>query len=204
MSLIDHEARMFFLNWLKAPRQVASVIPSSRALSARMAAEVPKGPPGLVIELGAGTGVVTRALLASGVAATDLVVVERESRMAAHLQRKFPGVQVLCEDARRLHQRLHADGQHPRIRAVVSSLPLLAMSPEVRRDLILGISDLLDPDTHLIQFTYGLGSPISRRLQHRSALTGRRVGQVWNNLPPAAVWRYARADRQRQPAPLAA
>jgi len=58
---------MFFRRWLANPLQMGSVIPSSPALCRRIAGQVRRDPDEAVLELGAGTGVVSRALLASGV-----------------------------------------------------------------------------------------------------------------------------------------
>ena len=54
----------FLRGLLKDPRGVSAPTPSSPALAAAMAERVDPLRPGLVVELGAGTGVVTEALLA--------------------------------------------------------------------------------------------------------------------------------------------
>ena len=92
-------ALLFFRRWLANPLQMGSVIPSSPALCRRIAALVERKPDEVVVELGAGTGVVSRALLAAGVPAEKLVVVEIVPEMAEHLRDSLPGVQVVCGDA---------------------------------------------------------------------------------------------------------
>ena len=47
---------------LRNPRQIGAVAPAGRALCSAMVREVLGRPPGLVIELGAGTGSITAAL----------------------------------------------------------------------------------------------------------------------------------------------
>ena len=53
---------MFFRQWLRAPLKTASVVPSSPRLGRAMAMAIPPGAE-KVVELGAGTGAITRALL---------------------------------------------------------------------------------------------------------------------------------------------
>src|SRR5690242_10460672 len=57
---------LFFRRWLANPLQMGSVIPSSSALCQRIVAQSNWGADEAVLELGAGTGVVSRALLAAG------------------------------------------------------------------------------------------------------------------------------------------
>ncbi|MGH6948815.1 MAG: class I SAM-dependent methyltransferase, partial [Kiloniellales bacterium] len=137
----------FFLLWLQRPGRLGAAVPSGRSLAQAMAAEVDPGRAGLVVELGGGTGSVTAALLAAGVPANDLIVVEREAALAASLRRRFPNVAVIRGDARRLRALLARKGNRlmrgsgdaeatpspdrsliggeAAVKAVVSSLPLL-------------------------------------------------------------------------------
>lgn len=165
-----------------------------------MASQARPDEDGLVVELGAGTGVITAALLAQGIAPHRLVVVERSCQFAALLRRKFPMVKVLCADACVLRASLRQAGIEPPVRTIVSGLPLLAMEPALRRRILGECCALLAADGRLVQFTYGPLSPVSDRLRRRLGLQARRVGQVWDNLPPAAVWCYTR----RVPAAVAA
>ena len=94
--------RLLFLSlWLRHPFRIAAVSPSGHALAALMTAEV-KPEDGPVIELGAGTGVFTRALLARGVREQDLLLVEDNPELAAMLRLRFPAARVVVADAARL------------------------------------------------------------------------------------------------------
>jgi len=72
---------------------------SSRPLAKKMTDAVPLGGEGLIVEVGAGTGVVTQALLDRGTAAHRLLIVERAPLLFAHLCRRFPNLNVLLGDA---------------------------------------------------------------------------------------------------------
>ena len=70
------------------------VCPSGMPLARSMAAFAPRKGDGLVVELGAGTGTVTRQLLDAGIAPRRLVVVEQSPVMVGLLRERFP--QLAC------------------------------------------------------------------------------------------------------------
>jgi phosphatidylethanolamine/phosphatidyl-N-methylethanolamine N-methyltransferase len=184
----DREAALFFVRWLQAPHRIGAVAPSSRHLGRAMAYQVLGAGPGPIIELGGGTGSVTKALLEAGIAPERLIVVERDEKLHRILRAHFPKLRVIRGDARGL-RRLLAPLGITEAAAVVSSLPLVSM-PRMTMNRILAESfALLGEGRPFIQFTYGLTSPIARE---RKGLTGRIAARVWANLPPASVWRYER------------
>ena len=184
----DREAALFFVRWLQAPHRIGAVAPSSRHLGRAMAYQVRGAGPGSIIELGGGTGSVTKALLEAGIAPERLIVVERDEKLHRILRAHFPRLRVICGDARGL-RRLLAPLGITEAAAVVSSLPLVSM-PRMTMNRILAESfALLGEGRPFVQFTYGLTSPIARE---RKGLTGRIAARVWANLPPASVWRYER------------
>ncbi len=182
------ESGYLFKLWLKNPRQIGAIAASGPDLAAAMARQIPKPLHGYVVELGGGTGPVTQAILASGIAPERLIVVERDPDLHKILVKKFPDVRILLGDALHLGQLLKRNGIRP-IGAVVSGLPLLAMKKSVQHRIGAQIFRVLEPGAPLIQFTYGLFSPLSRR---RLGLDGRIEARILNNLPPASVWRYCR------------
>ena len=179
------ESRLLFKLWLKNPRKIGAVAASSPELAAAMARQVPRGP-GYVVELGGGTGPVTKALLQAGTAPDKLVVVERDPTLHRLLQERYPGVRVVLGDAAKL-QKLLKDEGIDHVKAIVSSLPLISMKRSVQDRITAQIFTVLEPGTPLIQFTYSLFSPIPRR---RFGVHGGVEDRVLQNLPPAHVWVY--------------
>ena len=91
----------FFRQWLLHPRSVASVTPSSPELGVAMMAEMPAGAR-RVIELGGGTGALTRSIREHGIADQDLLVLELNPELHRHLREEFPQAWVVQGDATRL------------------------------------------------------------------------------------------------------
>jgi phosphatidylethanolamine/phosphatidyl-N-methylethanolamine N-methyltransferase len=178
----------FLKSLVATPRLTGAVAPSGRALARAMAAAAGLPSHGLIVELGPGTGPVTRSLIEGGLPAARLVLVEYDVAFCRMLERRFGSVRVIQGDAYDLPGTLAAfAGQQ--IAAVVSSLPLLNQPPPRRTKLIADAFALMGPLGVFVQFTYGLQSPIPREFcaNRYSALRSR---PILLNLPPAFVWTY--------------
>ena len=183
----------FLRQWLRDPVRTASVTPSSRHLAKRMVAELPPGCT-RVVELGAGTGVFTHALLDAGVKPEHLLVVEINPHLATFLRQRFPGVAIACADARGLDSLVaeHGLGSGQNVDAVVSGLGMLSMPAELRVGIVRAALRVLAESGRFIQFTYGPASPLRRRERDALGVRARRGGFVLRNLPPATVYVYER------------
>lgn len=175
------EPWVFARELLHQPSAVGAIWPSSRRLAASMAARVPRHRDGLVVELGAGTGAVTRALLQRGIAPRRLVVIDKSASFVRHLRTRFPSIRVLQGDAARLAELLPA-GQS--IDTIVSSLPLRSLPAEDAAAIVAQWATLLPAGGTVIQFTYALGPRVHNRLP---GFLERASDIVWANLPPARI-----------------
>jgi phosphatidylethanolamine/phosphatidyl-N-methylethanolamine N-methyltransferase len=185
---------LFLKRWLRRPFATGAVVPSGRLLTEAMARATRaaiEGRTGHVVELGAGTGQVTKALLAGGIAAERLALVERDSEFATFLRRHFAGPRILEGDAAQLPRLLAEHGIAP-IAAVVSSLPLLSLPAEVVNGIVTGVFEALPRGAALVQFTYGPTPPVPRNLRERLRLEGTHGPRIWRNVPPAVVWTFRR------------
>jgi len=179
----------FFRSWISNPLRVAAVAPSGDSLARLMTQEIASAD-GPIIELGPGTGVFTRALLARGVAETDLTLIEYGPEFVPSLQRRFPQARVLQMDAAKL---AHADlFEGEPVGAVVSGLPLLSMSPRKITAILSGTFTYIRPGGAFYQFTYGPRCPVPRPILDRLGLKATHIGHTVRNIPPAAVYKISR------------
>ena len=179
----------FFRSWISNPLRVAAIAPSGDSLARIMTSEI-AALDGPIIELGPGTGVFTRALLARGVSEADLTLIEYGPEFINSLQARFPTARVLQMDAAHLSHADIFEGEP--VGAVVSGLPLLSMSPRKVASILGGTFTYLRPGAAFYQFTYGPRCPVPRPILDRLGLKAVHVGRTVRNLPPAAVYRISR------------
>ena len=181
----------FLRAWLRDPRGVGAVTPSGAALARLMTSRV-GALDGPVIELGPGTGALTRALLARGVPLHRLALVEADPHFADALGQRYPEATILRMDAARLGDTAPLFGDE-RACAVVSGLPLLSMPPAQVAAIVQGVFERqLRSGGLFYQFTYGPRCPLPPALLARLNLQAHRVGSALFNLPPAAVYCISR------------
>ena len=184
-----NENLVFFRHWLRHPLRIGAILPSGGDAARAMAKALPLAAPGLVLELGGGTGSLTRALIEAGCPEARLVVIEREPELAALLRKRFPAARVIAADARLL-DRVLAGLDDAHLAGVVSSLPIKWFDVADQRAVVAPCFDHLDRNGCFLQLTYGFVSPLAAA---ELALSGKEIARVWSQIPPVQIWRYWRA-----------
>lgn len=148
---------------------------------------------GPVLELGAGTGPVTEALIELGCPTEQIVVVERDAELCRWLEWRFPGVLVLHGNALRLGETL-ARARISSVRVAVSGLPMRAVPREAASRCYSEAFGLMPSGGTVIQYTYGFRPPVD---PHEAALNleATFVGREWRNVPPMGIWSYRQLQR---------
>jgi phosphatidylethanolamine/phosphatidyl-N-methylethanolamine N-methyltransferase len=180
----------FVRGWLRDPIGVGLPFPSSTSTARRLAeaaleASICTGP---VLELGAGTGAVTAALIDAGCPVDRIVTVERDPELCRALEERFPGLAVLEGDALELGALLEA-AKLPSISVMVSGLPMRAIPSEVATRCYSDAFGAMPPGGAIIQYTYGLRPPVDPRAMAQK-VEATFVGREWRNIPPMGIWRY--------------
>jgi phosphatidylethanolamine/phosphatidyl-N-methylethanolamine N-methyltransferase len=181
------EQLLFLRGLIANPTGVGAIAPSSPALARAVAAQVDPARQGPVLELGPGTGSMTRELLARGIAPERMVAIEWDANFAKTIAAEFPGVKVIRGDAFDLDGTLPKRGL-TQFAAIVSGIPLLNHPAEKRSALVEAAFHRLAPGAPLIQFSYGFRPPV----KPPAGIIVRLAAYVWMNLPPATVWVYRR------------
>jgi len=168
---------MLLLKFITQPRRTGSIFASSRFLSRKLVSYIPQD--ATVLEIGAGTGVITLEMIKKGFTPKQLSICEYDQDLCCHLKERFPGYSVFCEDASIAHTFLKPKS----VDCIVSGLPLRNFSEEFKKNLITNLRKVIKPDGSLLQFTYGIKSPLPQ-------LSGERKECVLGNIPPAFIWQY--------------
>jgi phosphatidylethanolamine/phosphatidyl-N-methylethanolamine N-methyltransferase len=182
---LDDEVR-FLRSWIEKPLHMGAVMPSGRLLARTMAQYVDVDSEDPVVELGPGTGAITKALIDHGVDQKRLVLVEYNPGFCALLRDRYPQAKVVQGDAYSLRDTLWNVLAMPAA-AVVSGLPLVTKPMMTRLKLIRDAFAALAPGAPFVQFTYSVAPPIPKSLPGVSTEASERI---WMNLPPARVWVY--------------
>ncbi len=178
-----------FLKGLAArPRITGAIAPSGPALARRMASHVDPQGDLPVIELGPGTGVVTKALIERGVAPERIIAIEYSPDFCQLLAERFPAITIIRGDAYDLDGSL--DGRAARVAHIVSSLPLVARPLDDRVRLIEAGLARMERGTPFIQFSYTFKGPIH---PVPNSFTAEASSWIWSNMPPARVWLFRKA-----------
>jgi phosphatidylethanolamine/phosphatidyl-N-methylethanolamine N-methyltransferase len=176
--------RKFFSN----AKSVATVAPSSRSMARAAIRGIDWSNTRCLVELGAGTGPITRELVAAAPPGVRLVINEFDADFCRVLREKFPTADVVEGDAGRLQKMLTERGIDG-ADYVLSGLPLTHFTPADRDALIDQVGAVLAPGGEFRQLT--TAPWLYRGLYRRyfREVTFRLV--VWN-LPPGGVY-YCRA-----------
>ncbi|HEV7826066.1 MAG TPA: methyltransferase domain-containing protein [Mycobacteriales bacterium] len=207
-----HAGLAFAREAVRSFRATGAIAPSSRRLCARLALPIGSVPhPATVLEVGAGTGVVTRALAARLGPADRLDAVEVNPRFAAMLRTALvtdPVLAAVADRVRVIPESITAMRLDRRYDAIISGLPFMNFDPAEVQDILDRYMAALVPGGQLRLYGY-LGTRVAGRLVGSRAEVARQqaVGAVladfegrygwdrtvvWSNLPPARI-RYLRA-----------
>jgi phosphatidylethanolamine/phosphatidyl-N-methylethanolamine N-methyltransferase len=179
----------FFKGWLDGPKTVGTPFATSLYTGRAMASVIDPASGLPVLEVGPGTGAITREILARGVAPENLYAVEYSEDFAIGLRAAFPGVNIIQGDVFALDGLLGPD-RGLVFDCVISAIPLLNF-PLARR--VAYLEDMLNripQGRPVIQVTYSPVSPVPPR---SGSFSVERADFILRNVPPAHLWTYRRA-----------
>ncbi|KAB2868639.1 MAG: methyltransferase domain-containing protein [Bauldia sp.] len=185
----DEELR-FFKGWMDKPRAVGSIVPTSSVTARKMASVVDPSSGLPVLELGPGTGVITKAILEAGVKPENLWSIEYSEDFVRHLRRDYPGVNFIQGDAFDLDATL-GDKRDTVFDSVVSGVPLLNFPVPKRVAYVEDLLDRIPVGRPIVQITYGPVSPVP---PGRGNYTVEHFDFILRNIPPSRLWIYRRAN----------
>lgn len=196
--LRSQENKLFFKQWIQNPARLGTIAPISLRLARDAALNVPllETEEQYVVEIGAGTGRLTRALLERGIRSAQLAAVELDTKLCTFLKETLPDLcpespppLVIEGDATYLEDLIpsHWIGK---VDTVVSAIPLMYLSEEKRIAIIESAFKVLKPGGKIVHITYNPKSPIAfSRAYHQT-----RVVSLWMNMPPGFAWSYTKKD----------
>ncbi|KAB2732101.1 phospholipid N-methyltransferase PmtA [Brucella intermedia] len=181
----DEEIR-FFKGWIDGPKAVGAILPTSSVTARRMASVIDTGSGLPVLELGPGTGVITKAILKQGVKPADLYSIEYSQDFVDHLNTIFPEVNIIQGDAFDLDSAL-GEKKDQKFDCIISAVPMLNFPMDGRIQLVESLLSRIPRGRPLMQITYGPLPPVPAG---RGNYTVQHYDFVVRNVPPAQLWVY--------------
>ncbi|WP_435018917.1 ornithine lipid N-methyltransferase [Tundrisphaera sp. TA3] len=146
---------LFCGKFLRHGTKIASLAPSSRWLSRATVGNVDWDRAKVIVELGAGTGPITRAIAAKARPGCKVLVLERDPDFARLLRERFADradFEVIEGDVRDLAAML-AERGIDRVDHVISGLPVPSFPADLQRDLFRVVGRVLAPEGTYNQIT---------------------------------------------------
>lgn len=171
---------------LEGPKQVGAILPTSKTAARRMASIIEPASGLPVLELGPGTGAITKAIL-ERIPAQKLTCVEYSDDFFQHLRTAFPGVNFIRGDAFDLDNTLGPLAGE-QFDCVISAVPLLNFPLKQRVDLINDILSRVPRGRPFLQISYGARPPVD---PEAGDFIVKRYDFVLRNVPPAQLWAYS-------------
>ena len=181
----------FFREFSKDPSTFGSLIPSSSFLAVRVVEAADIRPGHVVVELGAGTGVVTKVLRRK-YPSVQIICLEPSEKLSAVLREECPDVYVSEKYAQELPDILK-ELNITAVDRVISGLPFTMWSEEVQNAIFDALGKVMTPDSRFLTYTYVFSQMMPKARKMRATLrryftTVSRTNVEWVNVPPAVVF----------------
>jgi len=181
-------ATAFLKQAMQHPARIGALAPSSKRLSLAMAENASLTGVNTIVELGPGTGAITREILAHKDNTSRYIGVERNAHFVALLKNSFPDTSFISGDAANLDQFL----QHEPCDRIVSGLPWASFPALVQSQLLEVIAGSLSKTGLFLTFAYHpfnhfpRGRSFGRQLKKHFPQVQRT--EMIRNFPPASIY----------------
>jgi phospholipid N-methyltransferase len=182
----------FFKEILRAPHITGAIAPSSPFLANVVIDHAAVAEADRILELGPGTGVMTRRIIQKKKSAARFVAIEKNENFVPDLRRRFPDATVIPGDASELRRHASENGVD-QADSIVSGLPWAIFPLAAQRSILTEIRDTLCDTGTFVTFAYWgthwLPAGKSFRQLLKSQFPTVRTSQVvLANFPPAFVY----------------
>ena len=182
---------LFFKRFLKRPFQIASIVPSSKALVERVASKMDFDQPRVIAEYGPGEGVHSREIVRRMSDDSHLLLFELDAALARDLQAQFAGdrrVHVIHANAARLPEELECRG-FAHCDYVLSGIPFSILKIDKKRDLLQKTYDALAPGGSFIIYQ------VTNELKQHATLFEETESEYFlQNIPPMFITVFRKTD----------
>ena len=184
---------MFLLEYIKNPRNVGAVAPSSKYLAQEMINNVDFQNSNCIVEYGPGTGVFTEKILARAKESTKIILIELNKEFYKELVTLYghkENVIILNDSAENINEILK-ENSIEKVDYVISGLPFASLPEKISDKILWETSKLISSHGQFITFQY------TRFTEKYMRSFWKRVEykKIIRNFPPAYVLRCNGGNR---------
>ncbi len=183
------ENLQFLQAFLKNPLKVGAIAPSSPELAAEMLSGIYPDDHNIVLELGVGTGAITKFLRNIVPSKASYLGIELDKDLVKTLNSNYPDMNIVCGNAAECYS-IHKESGLGKVRYLVCCLPFVSLPREISDSVLVELQKFMDEGCELRIFQYAHGYYLPPAIKLREALKSRygksrRSPLVLKNVPPA-------------------
>lgn len=191
-TAMQNSVATFLREFIFHPREVGSLIPSSKALARALVEEAKLHGAKALAELGTGIGVVTEEIERMRPPSARFFALEVNPRLYEVTGKRCPTVNVYCDSALQLRPYLEREGIK-KLDTIISSLPWASFDDTEQDALLDVITMSLRPGGRFVTFAYLIGLALPQAKRFRTELVKRFSSVtmpqiIWGNMPPALIY----------------
>lgn len=186
-----HRQVYLFREFIKNPAEIGTITYSSRFLSRKMIEKVDFDRSNVIVEVGPGTGAITREIVKNIRTHSDYLLIESSARMADFIQSQISHVDIAVTSAE--HIRAELDRRNlDKCDVIISGLPWVNMPEELQSSLLNAFYEVLADDGMICTYNYMFAYPF-RRAKNFRRLARQKFSHIsvenysLLNIPPALV-----------------
>jgi phospholipid N-methyltransferase len=153
-ALKTSESFLFLQGFLKNPKRVGSVLPSSKFLANKIVQSVRWDEVKTIAELGPGTGAITRLMKAELPKSATVFLFERDPKMRSNLKKTYPDF-MFHSNASFLLKKINQEHVH-QLDRIICGLPFFNFSREMKQNILSQMHTALRPGGMLVLYQYSL------------------------------------------------
>jgi phospholipid N-methyltransferase len=184
------DENIYFLKaFLKKPLHVGAILPSSPELAKEMVKGISPNENNVVLEIGVGTGAITRFLLPKLPNRKSYLGIEIDKELVQSLNEKFPELLIFQGDACRALE-IAQDAKVGKISYIISSLPFASLPKKTCKEILSEIDKFMQKGCIFRTFQYAHCYHLSLAVEFRDYMNSRygkarRSKLIVKNIPPA-------------------
>jgi Phospholipid N-methyltransferase len=192
-----NENLQFLQAFLKNPLKVGAITPSSPELARKMIEGVTPDAENIVLELGVGTGAITKFIEEIVPDRRSYLGLELDQDLAKSNNEKFPALEIICGSACDMRS-IHRQSGFGKVSYIISCLPFVSLPKAVSEKVYLQIEEFMEAGCMFRTFQYAHGYYTPAALKLREFMRNRygkskRSPLVVKNVPPAYTLTWSTA-----------